>query len=287
MIRIKPEPKKRRVASAIDPEKLKRYVERIEAVEAEEADQKAAKKDIYVEVKAAGMRPKMVRKIVKERKAKAVDAAEEAELDAYRAALAMPGATYRSVAEKVGMPKSTLHRLVPRAKNGTEPKHDPETGEITETESPAAKASDAESHKGPLTSPDLAGAAGGAEAPAPIHETPVERPAGASHGDGCTVTSPAPATANSKETGDGAERSGEGGGLPEVANRPLKVASAVLSTISLKGKADEASATEAPPTVSVGAEARHRAEPVPFITDAQALAALDEAEASYLRRVSA
>lgn len=103
----------------IDPAKLKSYVERIEAVEAEEADYKAAKKDIYVEVKAAGMRPKMVRKIVKERKKTEADAEDEAELELYRAALAMPGATYRSVSAKTGIPKSTLQRLVPRNKNGT------------------------------------------------------------------------------------------------------------------------------------------------------------------------
>lgn len=103
----------------IDPAKLKSYVERIEAVETEEADYKAAKKDIYVEVKAAGMRPKMVRKIVRERKKTEADAEEEAELELYRAALAMPGATFRSVSAATGVPKSTLQRLVPRNKNGT------------------------------------------------------------------------------------------------------------------------------------------------------------------------
>ncbi len=89
-----------------------------------------ARADIYTEVKAAGLKPKMVRKIVKERNAKAVDEAEEAELDLYRHALGMPGATYRSVAAQFGTSKSTLHRLVPRTKNGTEPGHDPEAGEI-------------------------------------------------------------------------------------------------------------------------------------------------------------
>ncbi len=122
----------------IDPAKLKSYVERIEAVEAEEADYKAAKKDIYVEVKAAGMRPKMVRKIVKERKKTESDAEDEAELELYRAALAMPGATYRSVSAKTGIPKSTLQRLVPRNKNGTSaPK--PEDGDDGITESCGAQ----------------------------------------------------------------------------------------------------------------------------------------------------
>lgn len=117
----------------IDPVKLKSYVERIEAVEAEEADYKATKKDIYVEVKAAGMRPKMVRRIVKERKKTEADAEDEAELELYRAALAMPGATYRSVSAKTGIPKSTLQRLVPRNKNGTA-----EKGEEAEASTPGA-----------------------------------------------------------------------------------------------------------------------------------------------------
>ena len=112
---------KERVSGPIDPAKLKTYVERIEAVESEEADYKSAKKDIYVEVKAAGMRPKMVRKIVKERKKTDADAEEEQELALYRAALAMPGATFRSVSKDLGIPRSTLHRLVPRNKNGTKP----------------------------------------------------------------------------------------------------------------------------------------------------------------------
>jgi uncharacterized protein (UPF0335 family) len=106
-------------AQPIDPAKLKGYVERIEAVETRLVEERDARADIYTEVKASGMKPKMVRRIIKERAKKDEDAAEAAELDAYRAALAMPGATYRSVAEKTGMPKSTLHRLVPRAKNGT------------------------------------------------------------------------------------------------------------------------------------------------------------------------
>lgn len=51
----------------------------------------------------------------------------------YRAALAMPGATYRSVAAKLDVPRSTLHRLVPKNARGTEPPHDPDTGEVIET----------------------------------------------------------------------------------------------------------------------------------------------------------
>jgi uncharacterized protein (UPF0335 family) len=53
-----------------------------------------------------------------------------------------------------------------------------------------------------------------------ITETPVERPAGASHGDGCTVTSPAPATAITESCGpcpvSAADGAAKGNGLPSA-----------------------------------------------------------------------
>ncbi len=128
--------KKKRAAGPIDPGKLKGYVDRIEAVETRIVEERDARADIYTEVKAAGMKPKMVRRIIKERAKKDEDAAELAELEQYRAALAMPGATYRSVAAKTGVPRSTLHRLVPRKSNGTEPPHDPVTGEVRDDAAP-------------------------------------------------------------------------------------------------------------------------------------------------------
>lgn len=135
MIQMKPK-KKPRVSGPIDPDKLAGFVKRIEAVEEEQAERKAAKADLYTEVKSSGLKAKLVRKIIKERAKKADDAAEQEELDLYRHALGMPGATYRSVAERYNVPKSTLHRLVPREKNGTPPPHDPDTGEITESAVP-------------------------------------------------------------------------------------------------------------------------------------------------------
>lgn len=125
MIRMK----KKHADAPLDSEKLQAYVKRIEAVEELIVAERDARTDIYTEVKASGMKPNMVRKIIRERAKKAIDEAEEAELERYRAALAMPGATYRSVASKMNVPRSTLHRLVPREENGTE--HDSETGEIT------------------------------------------------------------------------------------------------------------------------------------------------------------
>lgn len=126
-----PKRNKLRVVQPIDPVKLKSYVARIETVEEEQAALKESKADIYTEVEAAGMRPKMVRKIIRERAKKEDDAAEQAELDRYRAALAMPGATIRSVAAQFNVPRTTLHRRVSHSReNGTEPPHDPETGEL-------------------------------------------------------------------------------------------------------------------------------------------------------------
>jgi len=61
--------------------------------------------------------------------------------------------------------------------------------------SQAAKANDAESPQGPLTTPDLADAAGGVDAPAPIPETPGADLAGDGAGTG-VASAPAPAVAN-------------------------------------------------------------------------------------------
>src|SRR4051812_25996754 len=125
MIRTKPKTKAR-VAGAIDPDKLAGYVKRIEAVEELIVAERDARTDIYTEVKMAGMKPKMVRKVIRERARKAEDAAEQDELDLYRHALGMPGATYRSVAEQFGKPKSTLHRLAHGFKMGQSTTRKPE-----------------------------------------------------------------------------------------------------------------------------------------------------------------
>lgn len=119
---------------------LQGYVSRIENVEGDEAKLREGKKSIYDEAKLAGHTPKAIRQIVQERKKK-TDAEHEALLDTYRHALGM--ATYREVAEQFDIPKSTLHRLVPKSLRGTRPMvdgdlgewlpdHDPTTGEIKE-----------------------------------------------------------------------------------------------------------------------------------------------------------
>jgi uncharacterized protein (UPF0335 family) len=177
-----------------DSAQIKGFVERIERLDVEQQTVGLDKKSVYDEAKKAGINTKMLRRFISERKRDAKDSQIDKDaLDAYRAALGEPGATYRSVAARIGMPKSTLHRLVPNRGNGTAKPEDRDgriaphdtiardakgnplqadaDGEIIETESPAAKASDAESPQGPLTSTDLAGAAGGVEAPAPITES--------------------------------------------------------------------------------------------------------------------
>jgi uncharacterized protein (UPF0335 family) len=120
--------------------KLKSFVDRIERVEGERKDLAGDVRDIYVEAKGNGYNPKALRKIIAQRRQK-TDEQLEAEIEAYRAALGMPGATYRSVAEEFGVKKSTLHRLVPNSSRGTrpmvdgdigewQPDHDAETGEL-------------------------------------------------------------------------------------------------------------------------------------------------------------
>jgi uncharacterized protein (UPF0335 family) len=98
--------------------KLESYATRIDRLEEERTAIGADIKEIYTEVKSAGFNPKALRKVLAERR-KPDDAQYAADLDAYRAALGMPGATYRSVAEELGVSKSKLQRLVPREENGT------------------------------------------------------------------------------------------------------------------------------------------------------------------------
>jgi uncharacterized protein (UPF0335 family) len=112
--------------------KVASYAERIERLLDERATIDADIKDIYQEVKSADLKPKVLRRAIANKRRK-VDKQFEEDVEEYAALLlALPGATYRGVAEQTGIPKSTLQRRVPRKRNGTEPPHDPETGEISE-----------------------------------------------------------------------------------------------------------------------------------------------------------
>lgn len=118
-------------------DKLQSYVDRIERLEEERKAINGDVKDIYSEVKSNGYNPKALRRIVAERR-KTPDPQLEADMDAYRVALGMAvndvkaGDSLRKAATKHGVSKSTLQRAVPRKSDGTV-RHDPETGEITET----------------------------------------------------------------------------------------------------------------------------------------------------------
>jgi len=106
---------------------LKAYFDRVNRIEDDAEAVREAARDLTTEIKSAGYNAKALKRMVKESRRKS-DAQLEADLELYRSLLAMPGATYRSVADKVNVPRSTLHRLVPRSDRGTD--HDPETGEL-------------------------------------------------------------------------------------------------------------------------------------------------------------
>lgn len=106
--------------------KIKSYVERVERLEDERKGIGSDIRDIYTEAKGNGFNAKALRKLVAERRRK-TDAELEADLEMYRAALAEPGATYRSVAAKTGASKSKLQRLVPQDDRGTDRQTEVET----------------------------------------------------------------------------------------------------------------------------------------------------------------
>ena len=121
----------------IDKATLEGFVGRLEALDGEAMTVGLDKRSVYDEAKKAGINTKMLRRFLAERKRAAKDSQTDKDaLDTYRGLLGEPGATYRSVAERLGMSKSKLQRLVPKTQNGTATPHDPETGEIKELEQP-------------------------------------------------------------------------------------------------------------------------------------------------------
>lgn len=80
--------KKKAKAGGISADRLKSFVERIEKVEEEQKDLAEAKRDIYIEAKAAGYDTKTIRWVVQERKMNAADRSERNDLrDIYAHAL--------------------------------------------------------------------------------------------------------------------------------------------------------------------------------------------------------
>lgn len=80
----------RDAAYNVTADELRQIVERIERIEAEEADLKADKKEFYAEAKGRGYDTKVIRKIVALRKRDKDDIAEEeAVMEMYKSALGM------------------------------------------------------------------------------------------------------------------------------------------------------------------------------------------------------
>lgn len=128
--------------------KIQSYAERIERVLDEIEGLKDNIKDIYTEVKAADLKTRVLRKAIANKRKK-VDAAFEAEVEDYAAALlAMPGATYRGVAEQTGIPRSTLQRRVPKRENGTSESSGGADGTHSGEASGSAEPKSAESSRG-------------------------------------------------------------------------------------------------------------------------------------------
>lgn len=104
---------------------LKSFYDRVSRLEDDREALSADTKELTKEIKGAGYNAKAIKRLVKESRKK-TDEQLEADLELYRSVLSMPGATLRSAAKYLGVPKSTLHRLVPRKSNGTSatPAHD-------------------------------------------------------------------------------------------------------------------------------------------------------------------
>lgn len=99
--------------------KLKSIVDRIERLEAEQQAIGQDKRDIFTEAKGNGYNPKVLRRLIRERKRDTAEqAAEDAELETYRAALGMAvelvrsGVSQRKAAKMAGVSKSSVHRAL-------------------------------------------------------------------------------------------------------------------------------------------------------------------------------
>lgn len=100
-------------------DRLNTFAQRLDRLEDDRQALMEDIREVYSEVKGEGYNPRALRKVLAERR-KPTPADLQADLDVYRAALGVEGATYRSVAEQFGISKSKLHRLVPRDSNGTD-----------------------------------------------------------------------------------------------------------------------------------------------------------------------
>jgi uncharacterized protein (UPF0335 family) len=113
-------------AGPISADRLKSFIERIEKLEEERKAIGGDIRDIYSEAKGVGYDVKTMRKVVQLRKMDEADRAEqETLLDVYLHALGMAmepaaravmgGMSYGAAAERFGVPKTSLHRVVPKS----------------------------------------------------------------------------------------------------------------------------------------------------------------------------
>jgi uncharacterized protein (UPF0335 family) len=151
--------------ATVSADRLKSFVERIERLEEERVAIASDIKDIYTEAKSIGYDVGTMRKVIRLRGMDAADRAEQqALLDTYMHALGMidridarlaAGESQRQIAEAENVSKSTVQRRGPKLDGETASsktdRHNPETGEITETADAALRA------EAPFGIPQIAG----------------------------------------------------------------------------------------------------------------------------------
>lgn len=134
----------------MDPERLKRDVERIEKHREEKAAVAKSEREIFAALKSDGFNCKVVREILKRRDMEDSEG-WDAEVATYEAAVqtlelaaeaVRGGATYEEASEAFAVRKADLHHIivatggVPETDNQEQlPPHDPTTGEVIETRS--------------------------------------------------------------------------------------------------------------------------------------------------------
>jgi uncharacterized protein (UPF0335 family) len=121
------------ITNGVDADRLRAFIGRIERLEEEKAALAADIRDVYAELKGAGYCPKTTRQVIKLRKIEADDRREQEELlDLYKHALGMLAdlPLGEAAIEREASPVRKSVRKVQAAKPA--PRHDPETGEITE-----------------------------------------------------------------------------------------------------------------------------------------------------------
>ena len=187
----------------VNPTDLLAFIERVENVNTDVEKRAQDRKVIFDQAKEKGINTKLMRRLIAERKkAKKANAAEEAQLDAYRdalvtaASLVKSGLSLRQAAKQAGVSKSSVHRAlaVPAVS------HDPETGEITETQGSTSRKG-YEPTEGPTVSVGTGQGVRTANSPVTHSETADRKPPGDDTGTGETEGAPAPVVAITESCG--------------------------------------------------------------------------------------